>query len=381
MKITNKGLYWGLIFTFALLYVLVAYVSTLHAIDFFKLSNNVGLAILLGVAYELGQASVLFSILMTKNKDTYLPWILMVLLTALQVTANVFASYKHMSLGKGDDWTYWYTSILKIFGVTGGNPETYQVIISWISGALLPVVALGMTALVAQNIKLITEEKSQDEPIEPVDAKDIIAEVSRVRPTDDDLKHAESILYKKTQIQKEEQEEETKIVNDNIHVEVSTVEEEPVVDVSNLIKGNVPEISNEDIDENEIKNSEIEAQIEEETRSLMSNFDPHVEEDEPHVEEETIKTLEPTSPNVETVVDPQVNVGDIIHNNGLIDVVPSPSPTEVLPSVEDLKLPPITSELPPDAKEIILDDVKVKDEEEKRLEHLREVARENLKKK
>ena len=59
-KITNRGLYWGLIGTFGVLYTLVAFVSTLHAIDFFKLSNIGGLAILLGIAYEVGQASVLF---------------------------------------------------------------------------------------------------------------------------------------------------------------------------------------------------------------------------------------------------------------------------------------------------------------------------------
>ena len=157
-KITNRGLYWGLIATFIALYALVAFVSTLHAVDFFRLANIGALAILLGIAYEVGQATVLFSILMTKNKEKFLPWLLMILLTALQVTANVYASFKHMSLSGNQDWTYWYTSILKIFGVQGGSAETYQVIISWISGALLPIVALGMTALVAQNIKLITEE-------------------------------------------------------------------------------------------------------------------------------------------------------------------------------------------------------------------------------
>jgi len=197
LKITNKGLYWGLIATFGLLYLLVAFVSTLHAIDFFQLSNIGSLAILLGVAYEVGQASVLFSILMTKNKEKFLPWVLMFLLTALQVTANVYASFKHMSISGNNDWTYWYTSILKIFGVAGGTTETYQVIISWISGALLPIVALGMTALVAQNIKLITEEGDDEEIGEPIDASDLIAEVSRVRPTEDDLEMAEAVLSKK----------------------------------------------------------------------------------------------------------------------------------------------------------------------------------------
>lgn len=154
-KITNKGLYWGLILTFIMLYACVGFVSTLHSITFFNLANNMGLAVLLGITYEIGQASVLFSILMTKNKDKFLPWALMILLTALQVTANVYASFKFMSQSGTNDWQYWQKSIL--FGVQASSPEMYQVIISWISGALLPVVALGMTALVAENIKLMTE--------------------------------------------------------------------------------------------------------------------------------------------------------------------------------------------------------------------------------
>lgn len=156
-KITHKGLYWGLIVTFALLYLCVGFVSTLHSITFFNLANSMWLATLLGLTYEVGQASVLFSILMSeKNKNKFLPWALMFLLTALQVTANVYASFKFMANSGNNDWQYWQKSIL--IGVQAANPEMYQVIISWIAGALLPVVALGMTALVAQNMKFISEE-------------------------------------------------------------------------------------------------------------------------------------------------------------------------------------------------------------------------------
>ena len=168
LKITNKGLYWGLIVTFAILYLCVGFVSTLHSITFFHLANTVGLAVLLGLTYEVGQASVLFSILMTKNKDKFLPWLLMILLTSLQVTANVYSSFKYMAQSGSNDWVYWQKSIL--FGVAASSSDTYQMIISWIAGALLPVVALGMTALVAQNIKLMEEDK-KEEPIEDYDAE------------------------------------------------------------------------------------------------------------------------------------------------------------------------------------------------------------------
>jgi hypothetical protein len=175
MKIKNKALYWGLIFTFAALYLAVAFVSTLHAITFFQLANTLGLAILLGSAYEIGQASVLFSILMTENKNRFLAWLMMILLTSLQVTANVYASFKFMDGSGSNDWTYWQRAIL--FAVQAENAEMYKVIISWISGALLPLVALGMTALVAENIRLARGEKlgeEETEEIEPERIEEII---------------------------------------------------------------------------------------------------------------------------------------------------------------------------------------------------------------
>lgn len=178
LKITSKGLYWGLIATFLVLYACVGFVSTLHSITFFELANNTALAVLLGITYEIGQASVLFSILMTKGKEKFLPWALMFLLTALQVTANVYASFKFMAGSGSNDYVYWQKSIL--FGVQASSPEMYQVIISWISGALLPVVALGMTALVAQNIKMMTEDPDEEEKVPVTKVEEIIEnEVSR----------------------------------------------------------------------------------------------------------------------------------------------------------------------------------------------------------
>ena len=189
-KITNKGLYWGLIITFAFLYLFVGFVSTLHSITFFNLANTMSLAILLGITYEIGQASVLFSILMTKNRDKFLPWALMFLLTALQVTANVYASFKYMVSSGTDDWVYWQKSIL--IGVQASNAEMYQVIISWISGALLPIVALGMTALVAQNLSIMQQEEDEkekqnindkelDEKLLNEEIKDIIEEPAPIK--------------------------------------------------------------------------------------------------------------------------------------------------------------------------------------------------------
>ena len=51
------------IILFIILYVFVALVSGIHGFAFFGLANTPLLAIMLAIAFEIGQAAVLFSIL------------------------------------------------------------------------------------------------------------------------------------------------------------------------------------------------------------------------------------------------------------------------------------------------------------------------------
>ena len=107
----------------------------------------------------------------------------MILLTGLQVTANVYATFKHLDISGNNDWTFWQRSIL--FGMETTTPEMYKVLIAWIQGALLPIVSLGLTGLVTQNIKLrngntttTINENISSEEIQPKVTKNIKNEPS-----------------------------------------------------------------------------------------------------------------------------------------------------------------------------------------------------------
>ena len=65
---------------FSILYLAVGFVSVYHSISFFSISNDKWLAIILACAFEIGQAAVLFSLLINPNKKI-MPWILMSILT------------------------------------------------------------------------------------------------------------------------------------------------------------------------------------------------------------------------------------------------------------------------------------------------------------
>ena len=165
MKLFKKNydredlLHLGLIVTFAILYVATAFVSFYHAITFFHIANAIWLSIILSFVAEIGQASVLFSILLTDNRNKFLPWVIMIILTSLQVIGNVVSSFDWIVTHNDAGLENFKRSIL--FAVQTDDPEMFRIIVAWISGALLPVIALSMTALVAQNIDLRAKKRKE----------------------------------------------------------------------------------------------------------------------------------------------------------------------------------------------------------------------------
>ncbi len=135
---------------FCVLYLSIAFVSTYHAFAFFALANPMWLSVILSIAFEVGQAAVLFTLLSNgvKNERQVMPWVLMFVLTAVQVIGNVFSSYKYMLVNNADQIDYFTKSVL--FFVQSPNPDYNYVMISYITGAILPVVALCMTSMIVK---------------------------------------------------------------------------------------------------------------------------------------------------------------------------------------------------------------------------------------
>lgn len=146
----------ALVILFAILYLSVAFVSTWHAVAFFSLSNATFLGVTLALAFEVGQAAVLFTLLMGDNQKKPLPWILMSILTIVQVLGNVYSSYFFMVTHNADKIQYFTKSVL--FFVQSPNPDYNYVMISYITGAILPIVSLFLTAMVVNILKQDNEK-------------------------------------------------------------------------------------------------------------------------------------------------------------------------------------------------------------------------------
>lgn len=147
MNLMQK-IYIGL---FAILYLAVALVSTIHAVSFFGLANNDWMAIILAISFELGQAAVLFSLLTSKNeRGKIMPWVLMAIFTLVQVLGNVYSSYKHIITSSPENLRFFKEPI---FIWTNLPDDQATVIVTYIVGAILPICALLLTSMVTNQFQ------------------------------------------------------------------------------------------------------------------------------------------------------------------------------------------------------------------------------------
>lgn len=144
MQTENKLTKNFIIGTFVTLYVMVSLISTIHVIDFFELSNPKWLAVTLAVAFEIGAAASLASIIALKKMNKGIVWTLFFILTAMQAMGNAFFAYTHLNN---------YQSWVELFGLVDSEVIEQKRVLSIVSGAILPLVALGFIKSLVDYIR------------------------------------------------------------------------------------------------------------------------------------------------------------------------------------------------------------------------------------
>ena len=438
-------LYGGLISTFVVLYGATAFVSWYHAITFFNIANAMWLSVILSFVAEIGQASVLFSILLTELKKTshiILSWTIMTLLTTLQVIGNVVSSYEWITTHGGAGVEAFQKSIL--FWMAAADPEIFKVVIAWITGALLPIIALSMTALVAQYMELKAEnvkthldvDKPKPEPIpvptiEPIPADVVMSEVSKIRLTDEEMENLSELLSKKKPIEKVPSEEDGVrggYGNMGIPTEEKKTSEEPIQfkspgiftteklinhspSIEEILADLSPEAKQymrEKLDEEQASEiisatwgEEQQQMLDEQERSNRPDTSDEIHEEWSKMYDDIHKVLQEEVPPPENIIsDEEINfldeeeikkvvseVGDppiiVTHQSGLVDGILGSQPVEIPNSEiydETGESIGIKGESEP-LTETTPDEEEKKKQEEARVEKLRQIARDNLKKK
>jgi hypothetical protein len=144
IKNKNKLVQYFIISTFVSLYLIVSVISTIHVIDFFLLSNPQWLAVSLAIAFEIGAAASLASLIVLNKMNKVLVWALFIILTAMQMMGNTYYAYTQLEN---------YQSWIELFGLIEEDPITQKRILAIISGSILPLIALGFIKSLVDYIK------------------------------------------------------------------------------------------------------------------------------------------------------------------------------------------------------------------------------------
>ena len=140
----SKAIKYFIIGTFVSLYLVVSVISTIHVVEFFNLSNPKWLSVSLAIAFELGAAASLASIIALDRMNKFMVWGLFIILTLMQAMGNSYYAYTNIH-----DYSMWS----ELFGLSEEDPIFQKRILSVISGAILPLVALGFIKSLVDYIK------------------------------------------------------------------------------------------------------------------------------------------------------------------------------------------------------------------------------------
>jgi len=153
-SVKSKWVNGFIIGTFVSLYILVSIVSTIHVVDFFELSNPKWLAVTLAIGFELGAAASLAALITLDKMNKTLVWSLFIIITAMQMQGNMYYAFINM-----EDFSVW----AELFDLIDEEPLHQKRILSFVSGAILPLVALGFIKSLVDYVKPTDESPVLDE--------------------------------------------------------------------------------------------------------------------------------------------------------------------------------------------------------------------------
>jgi len=140
----QKIVHLSIIGIFVSLYFLVATISMINSVAFFDLAHSGIMSWSLAIGFEMGAAASLAAILILDKTNKTMVWGLFILLTAFQMMANSYHAFVNL-----EDYMGW----VELFGLQEEEPIFQKRLLSIVSGAVLPIVALGFIKSLTDYIK------------------------------------------------------------------------------------------------------------------------------------------------------------------------------------------------------------------------------------
>ena len=151
--------------TFVMLYLLVSIISTIHVIDFFELSNPKWLAVSLAIGFEVGAAASLASLITLDKMNKTLVWALFITITAMQMQGNMYYAFINLK-----DYQGW----VELFNLLEWEPLAQKRLLAAVSGAILPLVALGFIKSLVDYIK----PEDEDRELDPMELEEVASDIN-----------------------------------------------------------------------------------------------------------------------------------------------------------------------------------------------------------
>lgn len=158
----NKLVHYFIIGIFCSLYFLVATISMINSVAFFDLAHDGIMNWALAIGFELGAAASLAAIIILDKTNKTMVWTLFLLLTGFQMMANSFHAFINL-----ENYIPW----IELFGLEEAEPIFQKRVLSIVSGAVLPIVALGF---IKSLVDYIRPEQPSEEPLEILSTDDHI---------------------------------------------------------------------------------------------------------------------------------------------------------------------------------------------------------------
>ena len=140
----NRLVHLGIIGIFLSLYFLVATISMINSVAFFDLAHEGYMNWALAIGFELGAAASLAAIIILDKTNRTMVWGLFILLTSFQMMANSFHAFINL-----ENYMGW----IELFGLEEAEPIYQKRVLSIVSGAILPLVALGFIKSLVDYIR------------------------------------------------------------------------------------------------------------------------------------------------------------------------------------------------------------------------------------
>jgi hypothetical protein len=204
------------------------------------MSNPYWLAVTLAIAFEVGAAASLASLVVLDKMNKGLIWALFIAITLMQMQGHMYYAFKNLK-----DYQSW----VELFNLVDEDPLYQKRILSFVSGAILPLVALGFIKSLVDYIK-----PSEEKPA--VAIQDNVESMRKVvKAYDDlademkdweeasltDLQNFEDLIEEKIEIQEEIEEIEEAIETESATEEVLEQRIEAVLEKEESLESKIEE--------------------------------------------------------------------------------------------------------------------------------------------